>query len=104
MKFSVAERMALLGMLPAEGDIVTLRILRDLKAALSFSEDEIARGKITAQPNGWVIWDQSVQLEKEIEIGPAAFGVIRTALKNANDAKKLKEASIGLYERFVEQS
>lgn len=104
MKFSVAERMALLGILPAEGDIVTLRIMRDLRSALSFSEDEISRGKIMAQPNGWVIWDQSVQIEKEIEIGPAASGVICAALKKANDSKKLTEASIGLYERFIEQS
>jgi len=101
MKFSIAERVGLLGVLPPEGDIVTLRIVRDLKRELSFSEEEISEAGIV-NADGWILWNPAVQIEKEIEIGPAALTVIRDALKKLNERKKLTEATMGLYERFIE--
>jgi len=102
MKLSVAERAALLGIIPREGNIVTLRIVRDLKSELSFSEDEIQQMGIVTTQEGWVFWDSAKAVDKEINIGPAAAGVIRDALKVANEKGKLTEATMGLFEKFVE--
>ena len=37
---SVKGRLMLLGILPAEGDLTTIRIVRELREGLSFSETE----------------------------------------------------------------
>jgi hypothetical protein len=104
MRLSIAERAALLGILPREGNIVTLRIVRDLKGALSFSEEEIREAEIQTTAEGWVFWNPAKAIESEIEIGPTALGVIRDSLKAANDKGKLTETTAGLYERFIEQN
>ncbi len=41
MKFKVAERLMLLNLLPQEGDIVTLRVVRDAQMTVSLSEEEL---------------------------------------------------------------
>ena len=41
MKLTIFERTRLLGILPPQGDILTLKILRKLRESLSFSEEEL---------------------------------------------------------------
>ena len=41
MKLSVFERLILLNVMPKEGDFTTLKIIRNLQEALSFSEEEL---------------------------------------------------------------
>src|SRR5207247_9230228 len=56
MEFSVQERLILLSILPAEGDLTTLRIVRGLREQLSFSEEEHALLKFNQAENR-VAWD-----------------------------------------------
>lgn len=101
MDLSVLERLLLLGVLPAEGDITTLRIVRQLQDDLSFSEQEHADFKI-AQADGRVTWDRTTERLKAVTIGPKALGLIAEALRKLSDQKKLQPQHIDLYERFVE--
>ncbi|GAH82287.1 unnamed protein product, partial [marine sediment metagenome] len=41
MKLNIAERIALLGVLPQKGNAITLRIIRELQSRLSLTEEEI---------------------------------------------------------------
>lgn len=41
MELTIIERLKLLEVLPKEGDLLTLKILRKLRESLSFSEDEL---------------------------------------------------------------
>jgi len=103
MEVSVTERIALMNVLPKEGDITTLRILRDLQTGLGFSEEELEALKFV-QAEGRVQWDpdgaEAVGL-KEIEAGRATRRLIARTLKSLEKAKKLPIAFIDLYERFV---
>jgi len=99
MKIGIQDRIVLLNILPAEGDITTLRIIRKLKEDLGFTEKELkdneinsAEGKITWKPSGY---------EKEITIGEKATDVIKDELTKLSKEKKLQEMHLNVYDLFV---
>jgi hypothetical protein len=102
MKLRVADRLILLNILPQEGDITTLRILRDLKGRLSFSEDELAALEIKSIDGG-TFWKQDADKEVEIEIGQKANGLICDAFRILNEQKKLRADFLPVYERFIKE-
>jgi len=106
MKLTVPERFILLGILPPEGNFVTLRVVRDLYKNLSFKEEEIKDYKIKIGMDNGVStanWDQKKgSVEKEIEIGEMATQIIVDQLKKLDTEKKLKPTMFTVYEKFVE--
>jgi hypothetical protein len=102
MILTVYERLLLLNILPKEGDITTIRIIRRLKDELSFSEEEHAALQFKNE-NGNMMWREDAEKDKEVEIGEKATDIIVDSLKVLNKAKKLKESHLDLYDRFVKE-
>jgi len=100
MILSVFERLILLNIMPKEGDITTIKIIRKLKDDLSFSEEEHTALQFKNE-DGQIMWKEDADIQKEIEIGEKASDIIAEALKSLNKAKKLTEAHISIYERFT---
>jgi len=106
-KLNIAERVALLNILPPEGNLVTLKIIRELKTDLSFSEEEVKRFKIKANPapgglGSFITWDSDFTKEtKEVEIGNVAKDIIVEQLKALESQKRLRMETLDLYEKFV---
>lgn len=100
MKFSVLDRVTLLGILPAEGNYLTFKIVSDLKLKLSFSEADIKDFNIR-ESEGRIFWDKSE--DKEIEIGDKAKEIIKESLKRLDEAGKINEHNAPLYERFINE-
>lgn len=117
MELSVYERLILLNILPKEGDITTLRIVRTLRENLSFTESEHKvlcfknpgetyidnNGQERAVPIGQVVWNQAAAIPTDIAIGEKAFDIIVAALKRLNSERRLHESHLDLYERFVKE-
>lgn len=99
---NVAERIMLLHLLPAQGNIITLRVALELQQAIAFSEDELIEASIV-QEDEQMRWDPEADLVKEVAVGPAARGLIVEVLKKLDAEQKLTANHITLYERFVEQ-
>ena len=102
MELSVRERLVLLSVLPQEGNFITLKVVRQLREALSFSEEELKQYQFV-QSEGRVTWDDKAEQVKEIEIGEKAMDIISEALKKLNEDKKLKDEHFTIYEKFVEK-
>ena len=105
---SLKDRIALLNILPREGNVVTLRIIRDLQGALSFSEAEISDYAIVVTQisgnNFQTAWNAAgTKAFKNVKIGPNAETVIIDRLRELNEKKQLKIGLLDLYERFVEK-
>ena len=100
MKLNVFDRVTLLGILPPpEGDYLTFKIRANLKAELSFSEEELKECNII-QADGIVKWDRSI--DKEIEVGDKAKEIICASLKkHLDEAGKINEQNVSLYEKFI---
>ena len=99
MKLSVNDRLILLGVIPLQGDFTTLKIVRDMRDELSFSEEEHKILKIR-QEGEMMFWEEGLE-DKEINFGEKATDIIVDAFKKLNDQKKLRIEQMELYERFV---
>ena len=100
MELGINERIALLQILPKEGDYLTYKILQDLKNELSFTEKEIDDWKIVISDNR-MTWDVKKERKKKVNIGEKATEVIREAFKKLDKEKKINSSNIALYEKFV---
>jgi hypothetical protein len=100
MNLSVLERIVVLKVLPAEGDYATLKILTNLRMALSFTEEEIKAWDIRSDPtNNRTTW--KVEGVADIPIGERATDIIVTALKKLDREKKLSVQDMSVYEKFI---
>jgi len=100
MELSVLERLMAIGVLPAEGDYTTLKILNQLKLSLSFSEKEYEEfGIVVDIEKSQTKW--TTDGDVEIPIGEKATDILVKALKDKNRQKKLSADMMTLYEKFV---
>lgn len=99
MKLTIRERLIALSLLPNEGNILYLRARQELNGKLNFSLEEIEKYGIK-QEGEQILW-QDVPDEFEIDITPAEKQLIAQALREKDEAEKLNEESISLYDKFV---
>lgn len=99
MKLTVLERLMALSILPAEGDFTTLKIVRELREQLSFSEEEHAKLQFVVDENG-TKWKAEAAEEKEFLFPGKAFSLIADALNKLDENKQLTENHCSLYEKF----
>ncbi len=102
MKLLMRERFVLLNILPAEGDISTIKIIHRLRMDLAPTEKELKDYKIVHQEQQ-VVWDDAMEKKRgaqEKKIGPKAFMIIEEVLKKLSDEKKLTEGLLSTYEKF----
>ena len=105
MKLSVKERLLLLGSLPQEGNLTSLRLIAKLRLDLSFSEEENKvlkfKSKVGSTPGeGLITWDISKDSLKDIKIGEVARKFIQEAFKQLDEKEKLNLDLLPLYDRF----
>jgi hypothetical protein len=102
MKLSVKDRIVLLGILPATGDFLTLKIVRQLREELSFTEEETKI--LNLQNDGQQVkWDAEADPMKDVEIGVTAADLIVASLKKLDEKKELTQETFELYEIFVQK-
>lgn len=102
MLLNAFERVTLLQVLPAKGDITTLRILQELKDSIGFSESEHAALKFK-QTGERLEWDSTADAAKDVSFGRVALGAVRKAFQDLSDRKELHLSQLALYERFEKE-
>jgi len=107
MKLEVHERIALLSILPKEGDYAALKTIRRAREMISFTPEEIKFYELTnsigedGKPNtSWSAAKAQEQI-KDVPVDEFTTNLIRTELSRMNDKKKLNEQFLSLYEKFV---
>jgi hypothetical protein len=105
MQFSMYDRILILAALPAENNVIILKIIKGIKDKFGFDDSESALLKTIDIGNGQqnIVADPSAPI-KEIEIGPKGFEVIADSLKRMNEQKKLTLQHLELYDKFVENA
>lgn len=114
MDLTIYERFMLASIMPLkDDDISLLKIARDFKYALAFSEEETEEHNIRpsekcptcgAESGGHVWNPESSEYVKDISIGPRAMSLIVSRFEKLNSEKKLTVSYIGLYDRFMEDN
>lgn len=111
MQLTIIERNILMSILPKEGSFLTLKTVRQLREALSIQDGEDEEYGILKEgdslENGAVVqkgqfrMTRNLDVEKEIPISKKGIEVVEAALKALDAQKKLTDAHISLYEKFV---
>ena len=99
MQLTPLERLSILGVLPRESSFATLRIVRQLENALSFSEDDLKAFGVVQEGN--MIRVANNRELVDIPIGERATELIKSSLKELSKAGKLTMAQFSIYEKFV---
>lgn len=106
MKLNVHDRLILLTILPREGNFINLKIIRQVREALSFNETEIKDLNLREQEvNGQHVtaWDEKAIPEKDILFGEVVTQIIVKELKRLDETNKLTMDHVPLYEKFFAQ-
>ena len=111
MKLNLAERIAILQILPVEGDFTTLKILREVQSEVGFSEEDHKEfgikkfnDKGEEDPNGTQVqWGAAGAKEVEKNLGDKAKEMVREALLKLEGEKKLTPRHMTIYEKFVQE-
>ena len=105
MVVTVLERLILLGMMPKEGNIITLKLVRDLKDEIGFSDEELVALDLKQADEGRrTVWnvEAAERLEKDIDFGIKGAELIIETLKRLDSESALAMDSMSLWEKFVE--
>ncbi len=103
---NVAERIHLISILPLQGNVTTLRIMRELRESLSLTEEEHKEfGIVTEERDGQTTfrWNNpmAAMRPREIQFRPKALAIVIDSLKGLNQANRLRAELLPLYEMFV---
>ena len=107
MRLTVAERMALLDMLPVQGNIVTLRLLTELKLKVALSEEELTKYEVkqVKEKDGRVFIQWAPEFDKlrvDIPISDHEKGVVIRTIMQLDSQSQLTVHSLPLYDYFVD--
>lgn len=106
MKLEVHERIALLSLLPKEGDFAALKSIRRAREIFSFTPEEIKFFELQETNEGGIgktTWNsfKAAQQIKDCPIEEYIMDVVRAKLSELNRQRKLTQETVSLYEKFV---
>ena len=107
MRLTISERMSLLDLLPLQGNIVTLRLVMDLRKKVALTAEEIENFEVKQIQNegGGVLVKWAPKFDKlrvDISISDHEKGVVTREIMQRESKSQLTITALPLYEYFVE--
>lgn len=99
-KLTIPDRVALLNILPKEGNFFTLRIIRSLTEKLSLTPEEYTKYGIVVE-NGIARWNDNGKIPAEISFEEAELGIIKSILLKKDGENMLPVELFSAYEQFI---
>lgn len=100
MELTVGDRIVLLSVLPTAGTFLTMKVVRQLRDSLEFSETELAECGL--KQNGQHFeWQHDRVVD--IPIGEVARGIVADALRSMPEWEVVTDRQYALYRYFVEE-
>ncbi len=94
----ISERLELWKLLPAQGNIVTIKAVRCFREAISMAV-EIEDGGVV-QDGEQLTWKDDYT--KPFDVPPSLIKIVADTLQKMEKEEKLTESLIGLWDKFVE--
>jgi hypothetical protein len=99
VSLSVLDRMVLMGTLPAEDNMITLRMIRKVKEQVGFTEDELKVLEFKTDGDR-TTWQNKVE-PREFEFGEKAVEMIVGCLKKLSEKNKMTNQHLDLYDKIA---
>jgi len=102
---TLSQRLQVIETLPREGNIISLRLIHDLKMKLSPTPKEIKDYKITVVGLGQIQFSGKANVTpKKMSFLPAELDLIRKQLTDLSNQNKLSLEMIGVYDIFFKNA
>ena len=100
-ELNLLERLKIVDFLiPMEGNIVTLRMVRSLIDRIGPSPADLIECEVVKRDDGKVQWNEKGQIGKPFEFEPAELELIKGELNKLNNQNRLNHDLISLFEKF----
>lgn len=103
IEMTIPERLHTMGILPKEGNFLTLRVTRELIAKIGFSADEIKIFEITEE-NGLVQWNAEINTNVAIDFLDSELDIIKKELLRMDAESRLNMNLFSVYEKICMRS
>jgi hypothetical protein len=100
VNLSVAERLVLLPVLPEQGNLLTIRIVREMREDLSFTEEEM-KSLAIRENKGQVVWNVDGEARTDFVFKAQAKKIVLDALKDKDEKGEVTATMISLFDKFV---
>ena len=99
MKLNILQRILIFSILPKEGTLLTMKILKDLKDKIVFSEEEIKESELRIEDNQY-FWNPTKIVDIEFDITEGESKLVVDGLKELDRQGKITEQYLKLCELF----
>lgn len=104
-QLNLSERLQVIEILPREGNIISLRLVHDLKQKLSPTQKEIKDWKITVIGQGQIQFlPKANQSRKKLTFFPAEIDLIKKQFTDLSNQNKLSVDMLGVYDIFFKNA
>lgn len=104
MLLTVKERLLLQMLLPAKGNVVSLRVIKEAQDALSPSaREKLEVELIVNKDTGAVSWNGEKDIPVEVPLSIHALDLLKDELRKREDKQELGLDYLKLYEAIVEK-
>jgi hypothetical protein len=100
LTLGVLDRLTLMNVLPNEGGLVTMRVAKDARKKLGFSQAEQKEAEFKDLPGGRLEWNDDYP-EKEMVFTEAEYKMLKDKLKELADKEKLTPQTLEVYEKIM---
>lgn len=101
-ELTFGERISLLELLPPEGTIVTVRLVRELREKLTASEKELKELNVVIDSTkGTLRWDADMERKRRFSFSGYSLKLIVERLQKLEKDEKLTERHLPLWDKFV---
>ena len=101
IKLGVGDRFALIGLLPTEAGIATIRIVEAMSKKLTPDEKEQEAIGLTPLPNGGLTWNEKKATDRNFSFSGFEVKLAVERLEKMEKDQKLTKAHIGIWDKFV---
>ncbi len=107
VRLTIAERMSLLDLLPLQGNIVTLRLLTELRLKVALTAEEIEEYGVKQNRGGdgrvWVEWNPDFDKSRvDISLNDHEKGIVTREIMRLEQQSQLTMNTLPLYDYFVD--
>ncbi len=101
MKLKVLDRLAVVSVLPVQGNFITLSVATEIRDKIKFGDAERQRLSLNVAPNGGMGWNPAADVTVEFVFTDTEKTLIKKALRDLVAANQLNADHLGAFKLFV---
>jgi hypothetical protein len=97
---SISERLVFGSLLPQNGKMIEMEIVKNLTRKVSFAPEEIEEFQLKDMPNGSVMWNKTTAKEREFSFEESEIKVIQKGIAMADEKEAITSFNLDLAKKF----